>query len=101
MRIDSNQTAQPLPASGRNGNPSPAAADARTSGSSAPGDDQAQFSDGHAQVQALVAEALQFPETRQEKVDALRQVVSSDSYQPSSQQVADAVFTHMLVQPAA
>jgi hypothetical protein len=52
-------------------------------------------------VQALVAEALQFPETRQEKVDALRQVVSSDSYQPSSQQVADALFTHMLVQPAA
>jgi len=82
MRIDSNQSAQPLAESGRNS-------------------DQAQFSGSHEQVQALVAEALQFPETRQEKVNALRQVVQEGSYQPGSSRVADALFTHLLVEPAA
>lgn len=53
------------------------------------------------QVQALVAQALQFPEVRQEKVNALRQAVQSGSYQPSAQQVGDAVFDHMLQNPAA
>ena len=101
MRIDSNQTAQPLPESGRGGNPSPASSDTGASVSSALGEDQAQFSGAHIQVQALVAQALQYPETRPEKVNALRQAVLGGSYQPSSKQVAEAVFAHMLVSPAA
>jgi anti-sigma28 factor (negative regulator of flagellin synthesis) len=52
-------------------------------------------------VQALVAQALQFPEVRQEKVAALRQAVLSGSYQPTSQQVAGAVLAHLAVNAAA
>ena len=101
MRIDSNQIAQPLPESGRSGKPSPANADARAAQSAPLGEDEALLSGGHAQVQALVAEVLQFPEVRQEKVNALRQVVVNGSYQPSSRQIADAIFAHLLAIPAA
>ena len=100
MRIDSNQ-AQPLPESGRSRNPSAANADTRASASSALGEDSAQLSGTHVQIQALAAQALQFPEIRQEKVDALRQLVLGGSYPPNSKQVAEAVFDHMLVSPAA
>jgi hypothetical protein len=34
-------------------------------------------------------------------VNALRQAVLGSTYQPSSKQVADAMFAHMLVAPAA
>jgi flagellar biosynthesis anti-sigma factor FlgM len=101
MRIDSNQTPPPLPESARAGTPNPASGDARTSTSNALGEDQAQLSGTHIQVQALAAQVLQLPEIRQEKVDALRQLVLGGSYQPSSSQVAEAVFAHMLVSPAA
>jgi flagellar biosynthesis anti-sigma factor FlgM len=107
MRIDSNQSAQPLAESGRNSGPAVAGVDPRAVASGrvgaavSLGEDQAQFSGSHEQVQALVAEALQFPETRQEKVNALRQVVQEGSYQPGSSRVADALFTHLLVEPAA
>ena len=101
MRIDGNQAAQSLPESGRTGSPSAASSDARNSTSSALGEDQAQFSGAQAQVQALAGQALQFPEIRQEKVNALRQVVLGGNYQPSSSQIAEAVFAHMLVTRAA
>jgi len=100
MRIDLNPAAQPLPESGRTTNQSPASAEAGSSASHALVGDQAQLS-GVVQVQALAAQISQLPEVRQEKVTALRQAVLSGSYQPSSQQVADALFAHMLVQPAA
>jgi flagellar biosynthesis anti-sigma factor FlgM len=101
MRINLNQGAQEIPESGRTKNSSLASADAQASASSAPGEDSTQLSGTHIQVQALVAQALQFPEVRQEKVNALRQLVESGSYQPSAQQVGDALFDHMLVSPAA
>jgi flagellar biosynthesis anti-sigma factor FlgM len=104
MRIDLNQTPQALPESSRSGGAtgtSAASAETRAAASSVLGEDQAQLSGGHVQVQALVAVALQFPEIRQEKVSTLRQAVEGGSYHPGSQQVADAVFAHLLVEPAA
>jgi flagellar biosynthesis anti-sigma factor FlgM len=100
MRVDGNQAAQPLPES-RTSNASAANAEARSSVSSASGEDQAQISNTHAQVQVLVAQAAQSPDVRQERVNALRQTILEGSYQPSASQVADAVFSHMLLTPAA
>jgi len=101
MRVDLNPGAQPLPESSRNSNQAAASSDARASASSPLGEDQAQLSGTRAQVQALAAQVSQLPEIRQEKVSALRQVVQGGSYQPSAKQVAEAVFEHMLVAPAA
>lgn len=102
MRIDQNPGAQPLPESGRSVQPSltNGGRGAAASGN-ALGEDQAQLSGTHVQMQALTAQALQFPEIRQEKVNALRQVVRDGTYQPSPRQVADAVFAHMAAPPAA
>jgi flagellar biosynthesis anti-sigma factor FlgM len=109
MRIDSNQALPQLPESGRSSNPNPASADSRASGTSVPGnvlggvlgEDQAQLSGGQVQVQALAAQALQFPEVRQEKVNSLRQSILDGRYQAGSNQVAEALFAHLLVAPAA
>jgi len=99
MRVDSNQAVQSLPESGRSDSPSPASSDAR-SPASRPQDDQVQFSGAQGQIQALAEQVLQFPEIRQEKVNALRQAVLDGDYQVGSKQVADAVFAHMLATPA-
>jgi flagellar biosynthesis anti-sigma factor FlgM len=121
MRIDPNQTAQALNASERSGqqgpaaSASPAAAGGVTGGVTGSdvgsvfggifGEDQADLSGGHvqaqAQVQALAAQALQFPEVRQEKVNALRQLALNGGYQPSPNQTAGAIFSYMLATPAA
>jgi flagellar biosynthesis anti-sigma factor FlgM len=101
VRIDSNQAAQPLPEGGPTGNASATNGQARAAASSPLGEDEAQLSGVHAQVQQLVSQASQLPEIRQEKVNALRQVVLGGSYKPAAQQIADAVFAHMLVMPAA
>ena len=101
MRIDSSQTAQPLPESGRGGNLSPAGAETRATRSGVLGEDSAQFSGTGVQIQALVAQTLQFPEIREEKVNALRQLVAGGSYKPSPKQVAEAVFADMQAAPAA
>jgi len=112
MRIDGNQAAQTLPESGTSGSAIAASGvlssvlsgDARSStrrplGRSL-GEDQARFSGAQWQVQALGEQALQFPEIRQEKVDALRAMVLGGSYQIDTKQLADAMFAH-LVTPAA
>jgi flagellar biosynthesis anti-sigma factor FlgM len=102
MRIDPNQGGQPLAESSRNSSQSTANAETAraASASSGLGEDQAQLSGAHMQAQVLTVQALQFPEIRQEKVNALRQVVGSGSYHPGANQVADAIFAH-LAQPAA
>lgn len=103
MRIDANTGAQGLPETERSGTQSAASVgQASATGASANvlGEDQAELSGTHIQVQVLTAQALQLPEVRQEKVNALRQVVQDGTYQPSSDQIADAMFTHML-QPSA
>ena len=58
MRIDGNQAAS-LPESGRASSPKPVSGDARNSVSSPLGEDQAQFSGAHGQVQALAEQTLQ------------------------------------------
>jgi len=101
MRIDPNQGSQPLGESGRASSQSAANAETATAAANhALGEDQAHLSGMHVQAQVLTAQALQFPEIRQEKVDALRQVVDSGSYRPAAGQVANAIFEH-LAQPAA
>jgi flagellar biosynthesis anti-sigma factor FlgM len=98
MRIDSNYVSQALPenegstsaaSSGKTG------ATASSAVASPLGEDQAQLSGVHVQVQALVAQALQLPEVRQERVQALRQAVSSGQYQPSPQEVAGALLANV------
>ncbi len=103
MRIDFNPGTQPLPESSRSSTQSSLASTsaAGTAASSPLGEDQAQFSGAHVQVQSLVAQALQLPEIRQEKVNALRQAVLGGNYQPSSEKVAEALFTHLVVERAA
>ncbi|HTU40733.1 MAG TPA: flagellar biosynthesis anti-sigma factor FlgM [Candidatus Aquilonibacter sp.] len=104
MRIDANLGAQGLPETEPSGNQSASKVGGQPAGAASGGvlgEDQAELSDTYAQVQALTAQALQFPEIRQEKVNALRQVVQDGSYQPSSDQIAGAMFTNMLAMPAA
>jgi flagellar biosynthesis anti-sigma factor FlgM len=104
MRIDATSGAQGAPETERSGNQSASSMGQSSAlGASAGvlGEDQAELSGAHIQVQALTAQALQFPEIRQEKVNALRQVVQDGTYQPSSDQIADAMFRHMLAMPAA
>jgi len=104
MRIHSNPGSEPLE-SGRvesqNSANASAASRSATAQSQALGEDQAQLSGTHVQVQALAAQASQLPEVRQEKVSALRQAILGGSYHPDPEQVADALLSHMYVQAAA
>jgi flagellar biosynthesis anti-sigma factor FlgM len=101
MRIDLNHAAQPLPESSRtNQGPQPRAS-ANSAAGSVLGQDQAQLSGAHVQIQALAAQASQLPEVRQERVQALRQVVQSGNYHPRPEDVAEAMMAHMKVEPAA
>ncbi|HUA16191.1 MAG TPA: flagellar biosynthesis anti-sigma factor FlgM [Verrucomicrobiae bacterium] len=77
------------------------AARTSNSGTSAIGEDQAQLSGAHLQVQALAAQASQMPEVRQERVQALRQAIQSGHYNASPEQVAGAVIDHMTSNRAA
>ena len=102
MRIDLNPTAQPFTENNRG-----SAAGTVGAGSSAAskptgglgGGDQAEVSGAHLQVQALVAQASRLPEVREERVQALRQAVQRGHYQSSPEEVAGAVFTHMIAGP--
>jgi len=99
MRINPNQGTEPLPETGAASAQSTASPAARFNSGSALGEDQAQLSGAHLQVQALAAQALQLPEVRQEKVTALRQAILSGTYQPEPQDDADALLNYLL--PAA
>jgi flagellar biosynthesis anti-sigma factor FlgM len=105
MRIDANSGAQAPPEIEKSESQSVSSAGGQLPSTGALGgvfgEDQAELSGSYGQAQALTAQALQFPEIRQEKVNALRQVVEDGSYQPSSSQIANAMFTHMLEIPAA
>ncbi len=83
--------------------PKPAAAALRTTAAASAsasrglgGEDQTDLSGAHAQVQALVAEASQLPEVREERVQALRQAVERGGYSTSPEAVAGALVGHML-----
>jgi flagellar biosynthesis anti-sigma factor FlgM len=60
------------------------------------GQDQAQLSANNDTIQNLKASLSQVPEVRQDRVDALRQAVSSGSYQVSDQQLGDAIGSDLL-----
>jgi len=100
MRIDFHQEPQAIAESNR-ANPQSAGAAGTSSASSALGEDQAQLSGAHVQVQALAAEAAHLPEIRQERVQALRQAIQSGQYQASPEKIAGALFAQMIAGPAA
>jgi flagellar biosynthesis anti-sigma factor FlgM len=100
MRIDSNQGPQPLNESSAASSQNAVGASNSSSDAIGPsyalGEDQAQLSGAHTQVDALAAQAAQLPEIREERVLALRQAVESGQYSPSSEQVAGAVVDSMI-----
>jgi flagellar biosynthesis anti-sigma factor FlgM len=98
MRIDSNQEAQRAAETERSSNQPQTSATAAPSSSaaSALGEDQAELSGFHLEVQSLVAQVAGLPETSAGKVAALRQAVVTGSYRPSPDQVAGAMFSNMV-----
>ena len=58
--------------------------------------DQAQLSADNQTIQGLQAKLSQVPEVRQERVEALRQAVSTGRYQISDQQLSDAISSDLL-----
>lgn len=99
MRIDSNHGAQPAVESSRSTQTSAAAGN--SSAGSVLGEDQAQLSGAHVQVEALAAQAGQLPEVREERVHALRQAIQGGQYQPGAEAVAGAMLAHMTAGSAA
>lgn len=59
---------------------------------SASGEDTFSLSSAHGEVQTLTANLANVPEVRTPRVNALQQRVSSGTYQPDSQKVADAII---------
>jgi len=101
MRIDFQIGPQPAAQPERDRTPTASGADHPSAAQVAAGEDQAQLSGGHIQVQGLAAQAAQLPEIRQEKVESLRQAVQSGQYHSNPEKVAGALLGHMLVSPAA
>ena len=60
--------------------------------SPANGEDTFSLSSTHDVVQSLTASLASVPEVRTQRVSALQQRVNSGSYQPASQNVADAII---------
>jgi negative regulator of flagellin synthesis FlgM len=56
------------------------------------GEDRTTLAFDHANISALVSQAMSSPELRQDKVDALRQAVSSGEYKVDPGKVADAML---------
>jgi flagellar biosynthesis anti-sigma factor FlgM len=98
MRIDVNHEPQTLPETSRSSAQSTSAAAAASASASRVlgGEDQTDLSGAHAQVLALVAQASQLPEIREERVQALRQAVERGGYSTSPEAVAGALVAHML-----
>jgi flagellar biosynthesis anti-sigma factor FlgM len=100
MRIDLNPEAQLLPEVSRTTIQNAPSAAGQSCAASPVGQDQAKLSGVYTEIRALAAQASQLPEAGEGKVSALRQMVLGGSYRPSSEQVAHALFAHMLVQPS-
>ncbi len=56
--------------------------------------DHATLNSASSSVASLVTKALQTPEIRQDKVDAVRQSISNGSYQIDPKQIADAMIAN-------
>jgi|HubBroStandDraft_6_1064221.scaffolds.fasta_scaffold01254_14 hypothetical protein len=96
MRVELNPGRQLFPERGGPTGESPVSTDGYSSGSCVD-ECQGQLAADYVQIRALAAQAARLPEVGQEKVSALRQTVSGTGYRPSSEQVAEALFAHMLV----
>ena len=57
-------------------------------------DDRISFHSDSLSVQSLTSQALNTPSVRQDKVDALRQSVTSGAYQPDATSTAGAMIEH-------
>jgi flagellar biosynthesis anti-sigma factor FlgM len=102
MRIDSNQDAQRVSNSEPSSSQPPAGGNpVSPDSSSALGEDQAQLSGFHLEVQGWAAQLSGLPETSQQKVNALREAVVTGRYQVNPDQVAGALFANMAVKLAA
>jgi flagellar biosynthesis anti-sigma factor FlgM len=101
MRIEFNRVPQPAEASPTSAATPSVASTQSASHTEALGEDQAQLSGTHAQVEALTAQAGQLPEVRQEKVQALRQAVEAGRYHASPETVAGALLADVVAVPAA
>jgi flagellar biosynthesis anti-sigma factor FlgM len=99
MRINLDQGLQPAAETDRSSTSNTQAA--APSGGYGVGDDQAELSGTQVQVGALAAQAMQLPEVRTERVQALRQAVQEGNYSPSAESVAGALLTEMVAGPAA
>ncbi len=100
MRIDQNQGPQQLTETNRN-SAQTASGSAVSASNAYEAEDQTELSGAHTQVQALVAQASQLPEVREERVHALRQAIQGGHYDPSPEKVAGALFTNMVAGSAA
>src|SRR5690348_10766849 len=96
MRINLNDPAPRVPDDGRSNSQNTAPSATGSSISELLGQDQAQLSGAHVQVQALAAQASLLPEVRDERVQALRLAINSGNYQPGPEKVAEAIFLHLL-----
>ncbi|MGH9406256.1 MAG: flagellar biosynthesis anti-sigma factor FlgM [Terriglobia bacterium] len=54
-----------------------------------------EFSFSRTGVQALTAQLANLPDVRKERVQALQQAVESGSYQPSNQEIANAIHSDL------
>ncbi len=100
MRIDLNYGPPPLPEAKGSAAPNAGVSNAYA-GNPLDVEDQTQLSGAHSQVQALVAQASQLPEIREERVQSLRQAVEGGHYQPNPKKVAGAMLEHRMAGPAA
>ena len=57
--------------------------------------DRASISVDHAKIAGLVAQALAYPEIRQERVSSLRQSINSGRYQPDVPKIARAFLSEV------
>jgi flagellar biosynthesis anti-sigma factor FlgM len=64
----------------------------RLTGPQATTEDQVSFHSNSLSVQSLTSQALDSPQIRQGKVDALRQSVTSGTYQPDASKTAGAII---------
>jgi negative regulator of flagellin synthesis FlgM len=56
------------------------------------GEDKLQFSNRAAEVGTLVDQVKDLPDVRHEKIDALRERIAAGEYNPSSEEIAEAIF---------
>ena len=88
MKIETNSpTAIPLPA----GPVAKQVSNGTVAAAQSASEDRTTFHTDSLSVQSLTSQAMSLPEVRQDKVDALRQSVSSGEYQPDATKTAGAI----------